>query len=312
MAPAVASEPVPVPDSAGLDDTVGRARALFGPLRWDDRPVSGDFVLPIGTVTLLLADIEGSTRGWERDPEAMADAVQHLDAALVEIIGAHEGVRPVEQGEGDSFVVAFARASDGVACALALQTAMRASPLRLRLGLHTGEVQLRDDGNYVGPAINRAARLRDAAHGGQTVMSQATYELVRDRVPDACVVADLGVHRLRDLGRPEHIFQLGHPDLDEHFPLVVRRPGTGAGRAREARRRDAPADADGRGRLRKDAPRARARGSPPRRPSRWDVVRRSLTRHRPESHPGGGGEHARRARPTGPEARRRRGRTAGG
>ena len=82
-------------------------------------------------------------------------------------------MRPVEQGEGDSFVVAFARASDAVACALELQRAPLA-PIRLRIGVHTGEVQLRDEGNYIGPTINRTARLRDLAHGGQTVLSGAT------------------------------------------------------------------------------------------------------------------------------------------
>jgi predicted ATPase/class 3 adenylate cyclase/DNA-binding CsgD family transcriptional regulator len=213
---------VAAPACDDLSDTVERARALFGPLRWDGEMTAGEFVLPIGTVTLLLADIEGSTRAWERGPDEMAAAVAQLDGVLDDLIGLHEGVRPVEQGEGDSFVIAFARASDAVECALALQRRLAepepASPLRLRIGLHTGEVQLRDEGNYVGPAINRAARLRDAAHGGQTVVSQATYELVRDRLPERSAVTDLGVHRLRDLGRPEHVFQLSHTDLPSEFP----------------------------------------------------------------------------------------------
>ena len=87
-------------------------------------------------------------------------------------------MRPVEQGEGDSFVVAFARASDAVACALELQRAPLA-PIRLRIGVHTGEVQLRDEGNYIGPTVNRTARLRDLAHGGQTVLSGTTEETGR-------------------------------------------------------------------------------------------------------------------------------------
>ena len=132
----------------------------------------GDFLLPIGTVTLLLADVEGSTRGWERDPDAMTNAVRELDDLLARTVGRHDGVRPVEQGEGDSFVVAFARASTRSACALALQVGLQTSVLRLRIGVHTGEVQLRDGGNYVGPALHRTARLRDAADGGQTVLSQ--------------------------------------------------------------------------------------------------------------------------------------------
>ena len=133
------------------------------------------------------------------------------------MISAHHGVRPVEQGEGDSFVVAFARASDAVACALELQRAPLA-PIRLRIGVHTGEVQLRDEGNYIGPTINRTARLRDLAHGGQTVLSGATEDLVLDRLPADVWLTDLGTHRLRDLPRPERVVQLCHPDLRNEFP----------------------------------------------------------------------------------------------
>ena len=100
------------------------------------------------------------------------------------------GREPVEQGEGDSFVAAFSRASDAVACALEIQRQLTRNSLRLRMGVHTGEVQLRDEGNYVGPALNRTARLRDAAHGGQVVLSQATCELVRDRLPDGAALRD--------------------------------------------------------------------------------------------------------------------------
>ena len=128
-------------------------------------------------MTLLLADVEGSTRLWETQPEEMTAALARLDRTVCEVIAAHDGVRPVEQGEGDSFVVAFARASDAVACALELQRAPLA-PIRLRIGVHTGEVQLRDEGNYIGPTINRTARLRDLAHGGQTVLSGTTEALV--------------------------------------------------------------------------------------------------------------------------------------
>ena len=138
--------------------------------------------LPTGTVTLLLADVEGSTRLWETQPEAMKAAVARLDQTLSEAVAAHGGVRPVEQGEGDSFVIAFARAADAVACALDLQRAPLA-PITLRIGVHTGDVHLRDEGNYIGPTINRTARLRDLAHGGQTVLSGATEPLVVDQLP---------------------------------------------------------------------------------------------------------------------------------
>ena len=173
--------------------------------------------LPTGTVTLLLADIEGSTRLWETQSQEMAQAVARLDRALAEMIAAHGGARPVEQGEGDSFVVAFDRASDAVGCALDLQLAPLA-PIRLRIGLHTGEVQLRDEGNYFGPTINRTARLRDLAHGGQTVLSGATEEIVADHLPPGAWLLPLGSHQLRDLRRAERVIQLCHPDLHNQFP----------------------------------------------------------------------------------------------
>ncbi|MGB3896837.1 MAG: LuxR family transcriptional regulator [Mycolicibacter sinensis] len=184
-------------------------------VNWGD--VGASEVLPAGTVTLLLADVEGSTRLWETQPEEMAGALARLDRAVSEAIAAHDGARPLEQGEGDSFVAGFARASDAVACALHLQRSPLA-PIRLRIGLHTGEVRLRDDGNYAGPTINRTARLRDLAHGGQTVLSGATEDMVLDHLPEGAWLTDLGTHRLRDLPRPERVVQLCHPELCNEFP----------------------------------------------------------------------------------------------
>src|ERR1700752_4698980 len=181
---------------------------------WSDVGVSE---LPTGTVTLLLADVEGSTRLWQTQPDDMTAAVARLDSTLADLLTAQGGVRPVEQGEGDSFVTAFARASDAVACALDLQQAPLA-PILLRIGIHTGEIQLRDDANYAGPTINRTARLRDLAHGGQTVLSGATEPLVVDRLPAGAWLADLGSHPLRDLPRPERVVQLCHPDIRNEFP----------------------------------------------------------------------------------------------
>jgi predicted ATPase/class 3 adenylate cyclase/DNA-binding CsgD family transcriptional regulator/predicted negative regulator of RcsB-dependent stress response len=192
-------------------------RADTPPLNWSDLGVSE--LLPTGTVTLLLADVEGSTRLWQTQPEEMTAAVALLDRTLAEVIAAHGGVRPVEQGEGDSFVVAFSRASDAVACAVDLQRAPLA-PIRLRIGVHTGDVQLRDDGNYIGPTINRTARLRDLAHGGQTVLSGTTEPLVVDQLPQGAWLTDLGTHPLRDLPRPERVVQLCHPDLRNEFPAL--------------------------------------------------------------------------------------------
>jgi predicted ATPase/class 3 adenylate cyclase/DNA-binding CsgD family transcriptional regulator len=191
-----------------------RMLASMSTTEWSDVGVSE---LPTGTVTLLLADIEGSTRLWESQPEDMAAAVARLDRVLSEAVAARDGVRPVEQGEGDSFVVAFGRASDAVACALDLQRAPLA-PIRLRIGIHTGEVRLRDEGNYIGPTINRTARLRDLAHGGQTVLSGTTDDLVVDSLPSDVWLTDLGAHPLRDLARPQRVVQLCHPDLRNEFP----------------------------------------------------------------------------------------------
>src|ERR1700724_1127124 len=190
-------------------------RADAPPVNWSELGVSE--LLPTGTVTLLLADVEGSTRLWETQPEEMTAAVARLDRVVLEAVAANDGVRPVEQGEGDSFVVAFGRASDAVACALWLQRAPLA-PIRLRIGVHTGEIQLRDDANYIGPTINRTARLRDLAHGGQTVLSGATEPLVVDQLPPEVTLTDLGTHALRDLPRPERVVQLCHPDLPTEFP----------------------------------------------------------------------------------------------
>lgn len=175
--------------------------------------------LPTGTVTLLLADIEGSTGQWEADPGLMTAAVAALDRTLTELVGTHRGVRPVEQGEGDSFVVAFTRASDAVAFALDLQRAPL-ELIRLRVGIHTGEVQLRDEGNYIGPTINRTARLRELAHGGQVVLSGVVQVLIGDLLPPGAWLTDLGTHQLRDLPQPERVLQLCHPGIRSEFPTL--------------------------------------------------------------------------------------------
>ena len=200
------------------------------PLMWGEPAVGADstdqatFQLPVGTVTFMLTDIEGSTRLWDSASEAMEPAVarhyQLLDAA----IALHGGVRPLEQGEGDSVVAAFTRASDALAAALNVQRAFHSerwpegAAVKVRIALHTAEAHLRDEGNYFGQAVNRCARLRAIAHGGQVVLSRATHDLVLDRLPEGVELADLGVHRLRDLGRPEHVFELRHPDLPREFP----------------------------------------------------------------------------------------------
>jgi predicted ATPase/class 3 adenylate cyclase/tetratricopeptide (TPR) repeat protein len=182
--------------------------------------------LPVGTVTFLLTDVERSTFLWESVPEAMSAAIRRHYRLLDAAIARHGGARPREQGEGDSVVAVFRHASDAVAAALSIQRAFYAerwppgAELRLRIAVHTGPAQLRDERNYFGPAVNRCARLRAIAHGGQVVLSRATRDLVVSRLPDGAELVDLGRHRLRDLGHPEHVFGLVHPELPANFPAL--------------------------------------------------------------------------------------------
>ena len=130
-------------------------------------------------------------------------------------------VRP--RGEGDSRFAVFMRASDAVAAACAIQRALHAEtwpvpePFNIRLALHTGEADVRE-GDYYGSAINRCARLRDAAHGGQVILSAVTASLARERLPTGATLRSLGRHRLRDLPEPDEIFQLIQPELPAEFP----------------------------------------------------------------------------------------------
>jgi uncharacterized repeat protein (TIGR04076 family) len=204
---------VSAPSVSG-QSTVGTRRLALVPRDFDDHGA-----LPTGTVTLLLADIEGSTRIWESQPREMAAAIAAMDRVLAEVVHVNNGVCPIEQGEGDSFVVAFTSASDAVKCALALQQAVP-SLIRLRIGVHTGEVQLRDQGKYMGPTINRAARLRELGHGGQTLLCGATRDLVADLLPERAWLTDLGRHALRDLSSPERVAQLSHRNLRNDFPAL--------------------------------------------------------------------------------------------
>lgn len=180
--------------------------------------------LPTGTVTFVLADVEQSVRLWQAHHAAMTAATAKFDALVSELVDAHHGARPVEQGEGDSFVAAFGIANDAVAFVVALQCALHTAswmaslPVRVRVGVHTGGAQLRDSDNYMGPTVNRCARIRALAHGGQVLLSRATRELVADALPAGVTLRDLGLHPLRDFDRPEHLFQLVHPDLPEEFP----------------------------------------------------------------------------------------------
>jgi len=179
--------------------------------------------LPTGTVTFVFTDIEGSTQLWERYPEQMRAALVRHDALIEDIVSLHHGdvVRP--RGEGDSRFAVFTLATDAAAAAASMQQALYAepwttpTPLRVRIALHTGEADLRE-GDYYGSAVNRCARLRSAAHGGQTLLSDVTHGLVREALPPGTQLRDMGEHRLKDLIRPEHIFQLVVSGLASEFP----------------------------------------------------------------------------------------------
>jgi predicted ATPase/class 3 adenylate cyclase/DNA-binding winged helix-turn-helix (wHTH) protein len=169
--------------------------------------------LPTGVVTFLLTDIEGSSGLWEADPDGMAAALELHDELIARTVDAHGGRLLKTKGEGDASVTVFRRASDAVAGAVELQETLSAATwpgeleLRVRMALHTGEAHERA-GDYFGPALNRAARLRALARGGSTVVSQATAEIVHDRLPPEVELLDLGRHELRGLTRPENLFEL--------------------------------------------------------------------------------------------------------
>jgi predicted ATPase/class 3 adenylate cyclase len=181
------------------------------------------------TVTFLFTDIAGSTRLWEEDPEGMRRALGRHDLLLRDAIETHHG--HVFKTMGDAFCAAFVTAADAVDAALAIQRVLAsqtsadpradesegAGPLRVRLALHAGEAEVRDS-DYFGPALSRATRLLGVAHGGQILLSGATQELVQDTLPPEASLRDLGMQRLRDLQRPERVFQLLHPDLPADFP----------------------------------------------------------------------------------------------
>lgn len=158
--------------------------------------------LPAGTVTFLFTDVEGSTRLLQEHGAAYADLLAEHRRVLREAFAAHTGVEVDTQG--DAFFVAFSRAADAVATADEARRALAGGPIRVRMGIHTGEPVVSDEG-YVGMDVHRAARIAAAAHGGQIVLSETTQRLLEPGVP----VQDLGEHRLKDLVRAERLYQLG-------------------------------------------------------------------------------------------------------
>jgi len=187
--------------------------------------------LPSGTVTFLFTDLEESTRLWDQFPEEMRDALARHDELLRAGIERNRGT--VVKTTGDGVYAVFTEAPDAVAAATHTMRSLHAErwgatgPLRARMALHTGSAHERD-GDYFGPALNRASRLMSAAHGGQVVLSQVCAELVRDHPSAGLELRDLGEHRFRGLARPEQVFELlieGMPT--EHPPLqsLDARPG---------------------------------------------------------------------------------------
>jgi predicted ATPase/class 3 adenylate cyclase len=180
--------------------------------------------IPTGTVTLLFTDIEGSTRLWDAEPEAMTRGLRRHDEILrssIELAGGY-----VFKTVGDAFCAAFSTAEAALDAVLSAQRALvgqewpTTQPILVRMGLHTGACEERDN-DYFGPAVNRVARLESAAHGGQVLLSGATAELLSQSLPAGVTLRDLGPHRLKDLGRPEQVFQLEADFLPSAFPPLA-------------------------------------------------------------------------------------------
>ncbi len=172
--------------------------------------------VPTGLVTFLFTDVEGSTRLWQSDSDGMRASLERHDQIMRSAVADHDG--HVFSTAGDAFAVAFHRPDHALAAALDAQLQMAAAEwpgpaLAVRMGIHTGTADERD-GDYFGTTLNRAARLMSAGHGGQVLVSSATVETAGGPAG----FSDLGVHRLKDLDEPEHVFELRHPDL----PVVTR------------------------------------------------------------------------------------------
>jgi predicted ATPase/class 3 adenylate cyclase len=183
--------------------------------------------LPTGTVTFLLTDIEGSTRLWEAVPDAMEAALAAHNRLIASVIEGHGGVVVTSRGEGDSFFAVFPSAVAAVQAAGACQLTLAAGPwpegvsLRVRMGLHTGEARPPGSDHIDHAPINRCARVKAAAHGGQVLVTKTTRDLVEGRLGSGFGLQRLGEFRLRDLAEPELIYQLTHASLPAEFPPLT-------------------------------------------------------------------------------------------
>ncbi|MDQ2952519.1 MAG: adenylate/guanylate cyclase domain-containing protein, partial [Chloroflexota bacterium] len=186
-------------------------------------------VLPVGTLTFVLTDLVASTRSWETQTRAMRAAMERHDEIVYAAVARHSGVM-VESGRaGDSIFAVFRAAKDAASCAIEVQRAFRTAQwperlsLRIRIALHTGEVELRG-GHYFGPALNRCARVLALCHGGQSLTTQVTRELLVEDPPADVELTDLGLHRLKDLRRLERVYQLTDLSSSDRFPPLHSRP----------------------------------------------------------------------------------------
>lgn len=182
-------------------------------------------LLPTGTLTFLFTDVEGSTQLWEQHPEQMRIAMARHDELIELAVRQCAGqiVRP--RGEGDSRFAVFPRATDALQAAITIQRDLFDEPWtiptpRVRIALHSGEAGLRN-GDYYGSTVNRCARLRSVAHGGQILLSETTRCLVQDELPTGVSLRDLGEYNLKGLERPEHVFQPVVSDLPADFPPLT-------------------------------------------------------------------------------------------
>ncbi len=202
---------------------------------------------PSGTVTLLFTDVEGSTQLWDAERDAMAAALRRHDEIVREAIEEAGGY--VFKTAGDSFCAAFSAARAGLDAALTAQRNLAAQswptsrPIVVRMGLHAGVCEERD-GDYFGPAVNRTARLLAVARGGQVLVSGVAAELLSDDLPNGVGLRELGTHRLKDLSRPERLYQVEAPFLAASLAVPsVRQPGTPAGLRASHADRDRVVDA---------------------------------------------------------------------
>jgi predicted ATPase/class 3 adenylate cyclase len=188
-------------------------------------PTNSTSNIPTGIITFLFTDIEGSTKLWENYPNEMNLALARHDKILRQAIETNSGY--IFKTMGDAFYAAFQNPSAALLAALGIQRALitetwpTPSPIKVRIGLHTGEANERNN-DYFGPTLNRVARMFAAGHGGQTLLSGATASalLEHDQLPSEVTLQDIGLHHFKDLNQPEQVFQLMAPDLPTEFPPI--------------------------------------------------------------------------------------------